>query len=145
MSPECPQHYFACRRNCYHKKIKGWPKGASSTFLDPFMYTDLNMINIATCRVHTNTHTHTHTPHTHTHTHRTLKGSLIAVTVWNDIVDTKTIIKHPHSETLVALSAQYLQCCFHICGQRGVWGSQSQSLHRHQKTPKNYPGTVLPT
>ncbi len=38
----------------------------------------------------------------------------------------------------MALSAQYLQCCFHICGQRGVWGSQSQSLHRHQKTPKNY-------
>lgn len=78
---------------------------------------------------------HCHMPSLHT-----LKGSLIAVTVWM-ILWHQNHHQTSHSETLVALSAQYLQSCFHICGQRGAWGSQSQLLHRLQKMPWKYNST----
>lgn len=77
---------------------------------------------------------HCHMPSLHS-----LKGSLIAVTVWM-ILWHQNNHQTSHSETLVALSAQYLQS-FHICGQRGAWGSQSQLLHRHQKMPWKYNST----
>lgn len=35
-----------------NKNVKGWPKGASLSLLEPFIHPDLNIINTATWRVY---------------------------------------------------------------------------------------------